>query len=85
MLQSGILSGLNASQGFQGLRSNLASTIASGQYNADAANAQLRQQYQQSQQQLGLGLAQTAGQVAGFAFGGPAGAAAGGQVAGGLF
>lgn len=83
-IQSGMLSGLQASQNFAGLRSNLANSIAGGQFNADSTNAQLQQQHQQSQQQLGLGLAQTVGGAAGFFFGGPAGGAAGSQLAGGV-
>jgi hypothetical protein len=62
-IQQGILSGLSASQGFAGLRGNLASTIAGGQFNADQQNAQMMNQWRSQQQQMGLGLAQTAGSI----------------------
>ena len=81
-IQSGILSGLGFSQGRQSLRGNLAGSIASGQFQASQANAQMQNQWQQGQQQMGLGLANIAGGTAGFMFGGPAGAVAGSQLGG---
>jgi hypothetical protein len=70
-VQQGMLQGIQASQANASLRSGLAGQISSLRTNVGMANAQMQQQYNQSQQSFGAGLAGTAGKLAlGFATGG---------------